>query len=62
MESSEGDMYGRKYNLSPMYWVEAKCEYKLAEHFAIAMCADWEQDFHQRQRTITGEAYVSMKF
>jgi hypothetical protein len=62
IESSSNDMYGQKYTLSPMYWIEAKCEYKLTDRFAAALCADWEQDFHQKQRTITGEAYVSMKF
>lgn len=62
IESSDGDMYGRKFILNPMYWVEAKCEYRFNETFAAALCADWEQDFHQRQRTITGEAYISLKF
>jgi hypothetical protein len=62
IESGEGDLYGRKFVLTPMYWVEAKCEYKFTDGFAVAICADWEQDFHQKQRTITGEAYISLKF
>jgi len=62
IQTSEGDIYGQKFSLNPMYWIEAKCEYKFSESFSASICADWEQDFHQRQRTITGEAYVSMKF
>lgn len=61
-QSSEDDLYGKKLSLNPMYWIEAKCEYKISEKFSAALCADWEQDFHQRQRTITGEAYISLKF
>ena len=62
IETGEGDLYGRKFDLTPMYWIEAKCEYKFSDRFAVALCADWEQDFHQKQRTITGEAYISLKF
>ena len=62
IKAGHDDLYGRKFSLIPMYWIEAKCEYKISDGFAITLCADWEQDFHQRQRTITGEAYVSLKF
>lgn len=62
IESGESDLSGRKYTLVPMYWIEGKCEYKFSDGFGAALCAGWEQDFHQKQRTITGEAYVSLKF
>lgn len=62
IETGHVDLYGLKYKLTPMYWIEAKCEYKFSDKVAAALCADWEQDFHQRQRTITGEAYISLKF
>ena len=62
IESGENDLYGRKFSLTQMYWVEAKCEYKFTDGFTFSLCADWEQDFHQKQRTLTGEAYLSLKF